>query len=261
MRAADLKYLNEHSTWRRSSLKSDRYKALFDLFAAGNIKDIAEADYFAVDGVATNRMRSVWSTCCGTPIALRLSAPTSVSCAKSVKGGRSICLGCTILFRGIATLDQTNRHVRSVNNQCALTYIDTTISINFLRHEYRSGYEVKRFDGSTKRYVRYMELRDTPELFSSEYERRHAQGNVWPEVLEGIRAVGILEMEIYRLRASARDDSGGSGRFRLGRGHGASGHSAASGGWEAYMAEVQEAFGRGHLFGKWRRMDRIFNLY
>ena len=53
--AADLKYLNEHSTWRRSSLKSDRYKVLFDLFAAGNIKDIAEADYFAVDGVATNR--------------------------------------------------------------------------------------------------------------------------------------------------------------------------------------------------------------
>lgn len=53
--AADLKYLNEHSTWRRSSLKSDRYKALFDLFAAGNIKDIAEADYFAKEGVATNR--------------------------------------------------------------------------------------------------------------------------------------------------------------------------------------------------------------
>ena len=53
--AADLKYLNEHSTWRRSSLKSDRDKVLFDLFAAGNIKDIAEADYFAVDGVATNR--------------------------------------------------------------------------------------------------------------------------------------------------------------------------------------------------------------
>ena len=29
------------------------------------------------------------------------------------------------------------------------------------------GYEVKRFDGSTKRYVRTMELRgDTPDFFS-----------------------------------------------------------------------------------------------
>ena len=28
---------------------------MFDLFAAGSIKDIADADYFARDGVATNR--------------------------------------------------------------------------------------------------------------------------------------------------------------------------------------------------------------
>lgn len=51
---ADLQYLNSQRVWRRSSLKSDRYRAFFDLFAAGNIKDIAEADYFAREGVATN---------------------------------------------------------------------------------------------------------------------------------------------------------------------------------------------------------------
>ena len=53
--AADLEYLNSQRVWRRASLKSDRYRALFDLFAAGSIKDIADADYFARDGVATNR--------------------------------------------------------------------------------------------------------------------------------------------------------------------------------------------------------------
>lgn len=53
--AADLQYLNAQRVWRRASLKSDRYRAFFDLFAAGSIKDIAEADYFAREGVATNR--------------------------------------------------------------------------------------------------------------------------------------------------------------------------------------------------------------
>lgn len=53
--ATDLEYLNSQRVWRRASLKSDRYRALFDLFAAGSIKDIADADYFARDGVATNR--------------------------------------------------------------------------------------------------------------------------------------------------------------------------------------------------------------
>lgn len=53
--AADLQYLNAQRVWRRASLKSDRYRAFFDLFAAGSIKDIAEADYFAGEGVATNR--------------------------------------------------------------------------------------------------------------------------------------------------------------------------------------------------------------
>lgn len=53
--AADLQYLNAQRVWRRASLKSDRYRAFFDLFADGSIKDIAEADYFAREGVATNR--------------------------------------------------------------------------------------------------------------------------------------------------------------------------------------------------------------
>jgi L-rhamnose mutarotase len=32
-----------------------------------------------------------------------------------------------------------------------------------------------------------------------EYVLRHSQGKLWPEILEGIRSVGILEMEIYIL--------------------------------------------------------------
>lgn len=52
---ADLEYLNSNKIWNRTALKSDTYRKLFDLFAAGNISDIANADYFAVPGRCTNR--------------------------------------------------------------------------------------------------------------------------------------------------------------------------------------------------------------
>ncbi|MDE6652611.1 MAG: hypothetical protein K2K08_09470 [Paramuribaculum sp.] len=52
---ADLEYLNSSKVWNRQSLKSDKYRALFDLFAAGNITEIVNAEYFAVPGMCTNR--------------------------------------------------------------------------------------------------------------------------------------------------------------------------------------------------------------
>lgn len=52
---ADIAYLNANTVWRRADLKSDKYRQMFDLISSGNIKAIAESDYFAVTGVATNR--------------------------------------------------------------------------------------------------------------------------------------------------------------------------------------------------------------
>lgn len=123
------------------------------------------------------------------------------------------------------------------------------------------GYKVKRFEGPTKRYVRTMELRgDTPEFFR-EYERRHAEGNVWPEVLEGIREVGILEMEIYRcgkqlvmIVEAPEDFDWDSAMARLAT-------LPRQAEWEAYMAEVQQASAEATSSEKWRQMDCIFNLY
>ena len=60
------------------------------------------------------------------------------------------------------------------------------------------GYAVKHYSGPVKRFCRTLDLKDNPELIA-EYRRRHAQDGVWKEVLDGIRQVGILEMEIYIL--------------------------------------------------------------
>ena len=48
----------------------------------------------------------------------------------------------------------------------------------------------------TRRLVRALDLVDDERLIA-EYRRRHAPGAVWPEVLQFIRASGIVSMEIW----------------------------------------------------------------
>ncbi len=41
-----------------------------------------------------------------------------------------------------------------------------------------------------------MKLKDDPRLIE-EYKKVHAQGKAWPEITQGMKEVGILDMEIY----------------------------------------------------------------
>ena len=60
----------------------------------------------------------------------------------------------------------------------------------------QTGYKMKEYGIPTKRYCQTLDLKDDPELIS-EYRKRHTENEAWPEILQGIRSVGILEMEIY----------------------------------------------------------------
>ena len=62
----------------------------------------------------------------------------------------------------------------------------------------QTGYRVKEYRQPVKRYCQTLELRDNPELIK-EYRRRHSREHAWREILDGIRQVGILEMELYIL--------------------------------------------------------------
>ena len=64
--------------------------------------------------------------------------------------------------------------------------------------EKKQGYRVQEYHGPVKRYCQTLQLKDDPELIA-EYRRRHSEGVAWKEIREGIREVGILEMEIYIL--------------------------------------------------------------
>ena len=60
------------------------------------------------------------------------------------------------------------------------------------------GYSSKQYTQPTKRYVQTMDLNDDTELIRR-YREAHDKEHFWKEIGEGIKQVGILEMEIYIL--------------------------------------------------------------
>ena len=47
-----------------------------------------------------------------------------------------------------------------------------------------------------KRYCKTLQLENDAE-FIEEYKKVHAMGNAWPEITQGMKDVGIIDMEIY----------------------------------------------------------------
>lgn len=47
-----------------------------------------------------------------------------------------------------------------------------------------------------KRYCKTMKLRNDDVLIGS-YKKAHAKGAAWPEITQGMKDVGIIDMEIY----------------------------------------------------------------
>ena len=126
--------------------------------------------------------------------------------------------------------------------------------------EAKNGYPVQRYTGPVKRYCQTLDLRDNPELIA-EYRRRHSKEYAWKEVLEGIRQVGILEMEIYLLGTrlfmiveTPLDFEWESAMARLST-------LPRQEEWEDYMAEFQLVKAGMSSAEKWQLMDRIFYLY
>lgn len=122
------------------------------------------------------------------------------------------------------------------------------------------GYRVKQYDGPVKRFCQTLDLKDNPQLIA-EYRRRHSQGEAWIEIIEGIRQVGILEMEIYLVGTrlfmiveTPLNFDWDSAMARLAT-------LPRQQEWEDYMSEFQAAEKGASSDEKWRMMERIFHLY
>ena len=122
------------------------------------------------------------------------------------------------------------------------------------------GYQTKQHAVPVKRYCRTMDLKPDNALIA-EYIHRHSQGQVWPEIMDGIRSVGIFEMEIYLLGErlfmiveTPVDFDWDSAMQRLGT-------LPRQQEWEDFMSIFQNCNEGDSATDKWQMMTRIFHLY
>ena len=122
------------------------------------------------------------------------------------------------------------------------------------------GYPTKHHPVPVKRYCRTMDLKSDDTLIH-EYILRHSQGHIWPEIPEGIRQVGILEMEIYLLgnRLFMIVDTPVDFDWDTAMAHLSTLPRQQE--WEDYMAIFQVCNEGDTADEKWKMMERIFYLY
>jgi len=123
------------------------------------------------------------------------------------------------------------------------------------------GYPQKEFLLPRKRYCQTLELKKDQHLID-EYVKVHSALYHWPEIREGIRAVGILEMEIYRLDTTLFMVVETPIDFDWGKAFAELSNLPRQEEWEAFVASFQYLTeDNGSSLEKWKLMDRMFYLY
>jgi len=108
-----------------------------------------------------------------------------------------------------------------------------------------------------KRYCQTLDLRDDPGMIEKYVE---AHSHVWPEIMEGIKSVGILDMQIFRRgnRLFMIMDTVDDFDFEKDNARLATLPRQAE--WEAYVAQFQGCDPAAPSTGKWKLMEKIFEL-
>ena len=122
------------------------------------------------------------------------------------------------------------------------------------------GYKIKEYHYPVKRYCQTMDLKNNPDLIAM-YKKCHSQAEAWPEIREGIRSVGILEMEIYiagsrlfMIVETPLDFDWETAMNKLS-------HLPRQAEWENYVSRFQECGAESTSAVKWKLMERMFYLY
>lgn len=123
------------------------------------------------------------------------------------------------------------------------------------------GYKMKEYSMPTKRYCQTLSLKNNPILIEEYYRKIHSEEKAWPEIRAGIRAVGILEMEIYILGSqlfmiieTPLDFDWKIAMDKLS-------NLPRQAEWEKYVSKFQDCPCLSSSAEKWKLMERMFYLY
>ena len=122
------------------------------------------------------------------------------------------------------------------------------------------GFVQSLFGGKIKRYVQYLEISDDPELIA-QYRKWHSEEFNWKEIRDGIRQVGILEMEIYILGNKLVMIVDAPADFQWQQAMDKLATLPRQAEWEAFVARFQGCAADARSDEKWRPMERMFRLY
>lgn len=114
-----------------------------------------------------------------------------------------------------------------------------------------------RYIRHMKRYCQTLELREDRELIEK-YVEAHA--HVWPEIQEGIRSVGILDMQIYIHGNRLFMICDTVDEFDWEKDNARLAALPRQAEWEAYVAQFQGCDPNAPSTAKWQLMERIFKL-
>jgi L-rhamnose mutarotase len=110
-----------------------------------------------------------------------------------------------------------------------------------------------------KRYCKTLTLRNDPELIR-QYREVHGINKPWPEITDGIKEVGIIDMEIYihgntlfMIMDTVADFDHEKAMTKLAT-------LPRQQEWEAYVSKFQNTSADASADAKWVLMERIYEL-
>ena len=108
--------------------------------------------------------------------------------------------------------------------------------------------------------MQFLEISDDPELIA-QYRKWHSEEFSWKEIRDGIRQVGILEMELYIIgnRLAMIVDTPADFNWQEAMNRLAALPRQEE--WEAFVSKFQGCAADARSDEKWQPMERIFYLY
>lgn len=110
-----------------------------------------------------------------------------------------------------------------------------------------------------KRFCKTLRLEDDPGLIEK-YKRVHAKENFWPEITQGMKEVGIIDMELYihgttlfMIMDTVEDFDHETAMKTLAS-------KPRQSEWEAHVSQFQKTSAEASADEKWQLMERIYKL-
>ncbi|MBP3354233.1 MAG: L-rhamnose mutarotase [Bacteroidales bacterium] len=121
------------------------------------------------------------------------------------------------------------------------------------------GYIENNENRVTKRYCQTLDLVNDPEKIAL-YKKYHQAENIWDIVPQGLRSIGIYDMEIYILGTRLFMIVEAPVDFNWDEAFGKLAQMPGQSDWEAFVGEFQKAPEGASSTEKWQMMEQMFKL-